>query len=72
METIPDREILSACLDLLLMIASHQRGEPVTTILQTDKGARISVFSNNYDNCGLPALQEPAREGQVKVGDLLV
>jgi hypothetical protein len=71
METIPDREILSACLDLLLTIASYQCGEAMVVTLRTDKGTPISMFASNHDNCGLPVHLEPVQDGQVKVGGLL-
>jgi hypothetical protein len=70
-EEIPDREILSACLDLLLSIASHQRGEAISVTLRTDKGTPINMFASNHDNCGLPARLEPVQAGQAKVDGLL-
>jgi hypothetical protein len=53
LETIPDREILSACLDLLLAIASNQRGEAVTVNLMTDKGTTIRVISTIWSSDAL-------------------
>jgi hypothetical protein len=55
-EEIPDREILSACLDILLCIASRQNGEIVTAILKTDRGTPIMVSASS-DTVNFPGPQ---------------
>lgn len=49
---IPDREILSACLDLLLQIISYLEGKSRSITLTTTTGKTISVVSSKHSDSG--------------------
>jgi len=52
---IPDREILSACLDLLLQIISHLEGKTKSIILTTTTKKKICIVSSEHsDSAVLP------------------